>query len=186
MVETRLFVNCALPFLFMCGFTMVAASPAFSQADLAIDAVYSHPAPSAAMAVNDGAGRPDAGTAHQVGDRMADGTVYAGVSPDTGKAMYTTPADAKLTYTFNQARKYAAALDSYGHHDWRVPTRNELNVLFQNRAAIGGFNISGVRPAGWYWASSPGTNLFGWAQRFSGGNRDYTTGILVSSLRCVR
>src|SRR4051794_5579729 len=28
------------------------------------------------------------------GDRMRDGTVYAGLSPDTGKTMYTTPADA--------------------------------------------------------------------------------------------
>jgi hypothetical protein len=162
MAETRLFVKCALPFLVMCGFTMAAASCAFSQADIS------------------------AGTAHPIGERMADGTIYAGTSPDTGEAMYTTPFDAKLTYTFNQARKYAAALDSYGHHDWRVPTRNELNVLFQNRAAIGGFNISGLRPAGWYWASSPGTNLFGWAQHFSGWNLDYSTGTLVSSLRCVR
>ena len=127
-----------------------------------------------------------AGTPHHVGDRMADGTIYAGTSPDTGKAMYTTPLDAKLTYTFSQARKYAAALDTDGHHDWRVPTRSELNVLFQNRAAIGGFNISGLRPAGWYWSSPPGASDYGSAQRFSGGNRDYSTGILVSSLRCIR
>src|SRR5438552_817465 len=42
----------------------------------------------------------DTGTVKAVlkpGDRMADGTIYAGVSPDTGKAMYTTPADAPLT-----------------------------------------------------------------------------------------
>jgi Transposase C of IS166 homeodomain len=29
------------------------------------------------------------------GDRKSDGTVYAGVSPDTGKAMYATPAEMK-------------------------------------------------------------------------------------------
>src|SRR5260370_42273506 len=38
------------------------------------------------------------------GDKMPDGTIYAGVSPDTGKAMYATPADAPLTYTVNAAQ----------------------------------------------------------------------------------
>lgn len=28
----------------------------------------------------------------RIGDRMPDGTVYAGISPDTSKPMYTTPA----------------------------------------------------------------------------------------------
>src|SRR5947209_20375880 len=39
------------------------------------------------------------------GDRMPDGTVYAGISPDKHQPMYTTPADAPLTYTFNQAKE---------------------------------------------------------------------------------
>src|SRR5439155_1650460 len=66
------------------------------------------------------------------GDHMPDGSIYAGVSPDEGQAMYTTPKDAPLTYTFNEARKYAEELDACGHQDWRVPTKGELNVLFQN------------------------------------------------------
>jgi hypothetical protein len=90
----------------------------------------------------------------RVGERMPDGTVYAGISSSTGYAMYTTPGDAPLACTFNQARKYAKKLDAHGHKDWRVPTRNELIDLFENRAAIGGFNISGVGPASWYWSSS--------------------------------
>src|SRR5947209_4395363 len=32
-----------------------------------------------------------------VGDRKPDGTVYAGVSPETGQAMYSTPGDARFT-----------------------------------------------------------------------------------------
>ena len=73
---------------------------------------------------------------------MPDGTVLAGISPDTNKPMYATPADASLTMTFNEAQEYAAKLDAHGHKDWRVPTKAELNVLFNNRAAIGGFNVS--------------------------------------------
>jgi hypothetical protein len=77
----------------------------------------------------------------QADNKMPDGTMYGGISPDTGQAMYATPADAPETYGFNQAKRYAATLDAYGHHDWRVPTEGELNVLFQNREAIGAFII---------------------------------------------
>ncbi len=88
------------------------------------------------------------------GDKMPDGTVFAGMSPDTNKPMYATPADASLTMTFNEAKEYAARIDAHGHKDWHVPTKAELNVLFNNRAAIGGFNVSGSNPAGWYWSAS--------------------------------
>lgn len=125
-------------------------------------------------------------TEPKIGDRMADGTVYAGTSPDTGKAMYTTPGDAPLTYTFNQAQKYAAGLDVHGHKDWRAPTKGELNVLFQNRAAIGGFNETGSSPAGWYWSSTQDTSNIAWAQRLSGGGQDFDYEYYGSSLRCVR
>jgi hypothetical protein len=81
---------------------------------------------------------------------MPDGTVYAGISPHTSKAMYATPADAPLTMAFTDAKEYAAKLDAHGHKDWHVPTKAALNVLFNNRAAIGGFDISGfpIPPAG--------------------------------------
>ena len=62
----------------------------------------------------------------KVGDKMPDGTVLAGISPDTNKPMYATPADASLMMTFNEATEYAAKLDAHGHKDWRVPTKAEL------------------------------------------------------------
>jgi hypothetical protein len=125
-------------------------------------------------------------TAPEIGDKMEDGTVYAGISPDTNRPMYATPADAPLTYTFNQAQKYAEKLDAHGHKDWRAPTKGELNVLFQHRAAIGGFNETGSDPAGWYWSSSPGYDVLGWAQRFSYGYQNGYYRGYASSLPCVR
>jgi len=122
----------------------------------------------------------------KVGDRMTDGTVYAGTSPDTGKAMYATPGDAPLTCTFNQARNYAAELDAHDHNDWRVPTKDELNVMFQNLAAIGGFNETGSPPGGWYWSSSEVTYFDAWGQRFSDGDQSNDGKNVVSSLRLVR
>ena len=122
----------------------------------------------------------------KIGDKMPDGTVYAGESPDTGKPMYTTPADASLTVKWKEAMDYAAKLDAHGHDDWRLPTKNELNVLFNNRAAIGGFKVSGSGPAGWYWS---GTQLFkwhAWEQRFSDGDQGYYNKDGHPSVRCVR
>jgi hypothetical protein len=122
----------------------------------------------------------------KVGDKMPDGTVLAGISPDTNKPMYATPADASLTMTFNEATEYAAKLDAHGHKDWRVPTKAELNVLFNNRAAIGGFDISGSYPAGWYWSASLNFDWDAWGQRFSDGCQGYNYKDVHSAVRCVR
>jgi hypothetical protein len=109
-------------------------------------------------------------TIPRIGQEMPDGTIYAGLSPETNQPMYTMPADAPLTMTFNQAKGYAAQLDAHGHTDWRVPTKAEMNVLFNNRAAIGGFNTteSASDPAGWYWSAKSYT-WTAWGQRFSDG-----------------
>jgi hypothetical protein len=121
------------------------------------------------------------------GDTMKDGTIFAGISPDVNEPMYTTPADAPLCMTFNMAKEYASQLDTYGHKDWRVPTKNELNALFNERAAIGGFNVSGSYPAGLYWSSSQIFKWFGWYQRFRGAwSRDFNPKGYHSSVRCVR
>ena len=125
-------------------------------------------------------------TKPKVGDRIPDGTIYAGVSPDSGKAMYATPADASLTMTFNEAKEYATRLDAHGHKDWHVPTNAELNTLFNNRAAIGGFNLGGSYPAGWYWSSSQGLMGHAWGQHFSDGFQEYLHKFDPSSVRCVR
>ena len=120
------------------------------------------------------------------GDKMPDGTVFAGISPDTNKPMYATPADASLTMTFNDAQEYAAKLDAHGHKDWRVPTKAELNVLFNNRAAIGGFNLAGSNPAGWYWSASPYTTWTAWCQRLSDGAQGNLHKDYPQSVRLVR
>lgn len=108
----------------------------------------------------------------RIGAVMLDGTILAGISPETGKAMYAVRVDARLTMTFNEAAYFAKTLNRekyLGHDDWRVPTKEELKVLFNNRAAIGGFNVSGSNPVGWYWSATPHYNWGAWCQRFSDG-----------------
>jgi len=124
---------------------------------------------------------------HAIGALMPDGTIHAGISPNTGKAMYATPTDAPLTMKFNKAQKYAANLNAYGHQDWRVPTKAELSVLFHNRAAIGGFNLTGSGPVGRYWSSSPYPLwLNAWGQVFNGPSQHCWNTFFRTAVRCVR
>jgi hypothetical protein len=122
------------------------------------------------------------------GDAMADGTIYAGISPTDGKPMYALPKDASVLMTFNDAADYAAELTAQGHDDWHVPTREELRVLFNSAAAIGGFDMTGQGHATWYWSSTAmdDVDIGAICQRFSDGFQEggYKTDPL--SIRLVR
>ncbi len=165
------------------------------------------------------------------GDVCADGSVYAGLSPDDNVAMYTTPADAPSLMSWNNgtsnwfdtsmvncttgtpgsqascrtgeanttllvgltgnhapynAAVYCHNLTAHGHSDWYLPAQDELDVLYDNRAAIGGFNISGSVPAGWYWSSSEDVHFSARTQRFSDGSQSYGLKFHEIAVRCVR
>jgi hypothetical protein len=122
----------------------------------------------------------------KIGAALPDGSIYAGISPDTGRPIFTTRRDAPLTLNFGEAAECAKRLDSHGRKDWRVPTKAELNVLFENRAAIGGFDTSDADPYGWYWSSMCSDGYYALAQRFSDGYESVSSRYLESALRCVR
>ena len=71
-------------------------------------------------------------------------------------------------------------LNRHGHSDWYLPARNELNVLYTNRAAIGGFTTE------WYWSSTEVSSLHAWPQRFSDGTQFNGNKTLNFDVRCVR
>jgi hypothetical protein len=121
-------------------------------------------------------------TPEKVGDKMPDGTVFAGISPDTGSLMYAMPADEPLNMKWKRAVQFANNLDVFGHKDWRVPTKKELDVLFSNRAAIGGFDDD---PSS-YWSSSDVLKIGAWTRNFNSGVRDVSFKVINWSLRCVR
>ena len=104
----------------------------------------------------------------QIGDIMPDGTIFAGISPTTGKPMYALPKDewrrGFLKMSWDKAMKVAKNKKACGHKDYRLPDDEELNVLFNNRAAIGKFN------GGFYWSTGyRGFGRHAHAQRFSDG-----------------
>lgn len=120
------------------------------------------------------------------GDKMQDGTIFAGISPETSKPMYTAPTDERGAHAFNDAAWHAKNNAALGHKDWRMPSKGELNVLFNNRSAIGGFDQTGRDTDGWYWSCSESDGHDAWAQRFSDGAQSHYSQYCASSLRLVR
>lgn len=61
------------------------------------------------------------------------------------------------------AAKVAYDLELNGYDDWYLPSKDELNILFDNREVIGGFEDAD------YWSSSEGSGTWSaWFRRFYG------------------
>jgi hypothetical protein len=140
------------------------------------------------------------------GTTMNDGTVYAGISPETGNMMFVTPKDSYLTATFNEAVARADTLnrgEAFGHNDWRLPTLKELDVIFENKdkgALKGTFNLEGVNyqdlkvygkdlhpnADGWYRTTHWGSNVTRWCQLFKTGDKAAVFDAGFASVRFMR
>lgn len=91
---------------------------------------------------------------YRVGDRVHDGAIAAGTSPDTGRQFFVAPQDEPRRLSFSAAFRRAARAQRETGQNWRVPTEGELRVLFNHRAYIGGFNTDGMVTEGVYWSST--------------------------------
>ena len=82
----------------------------------------------------------------------------------------------------NPAAAYCFHMSLHGQTDWYLPARDELNVLYVNRTAIGGL------AANWYWSSSESSINNAWLQLFAGGSQAVQgkTFNTLYRLRCVR
>ena len=118
------------------------------------------------------------------GDVMPGGDVFAGISPDTGRPFYTSLWNVFEACSASEARVIRPAHLANGEPVlWRLPSREELALLFNRGAAIGGFEYTSENPAGLYWiaASEDG-------QPAAVEIRDIARGVVVHSkaaLRCV-
>jgi hypothetical protein len=115
--------------------------------------------------------------------------ISAGISPETGKAMYAMAFDSPLIYTFDEALECAQSTNKHmlgGHDDWRVPTMNELNFLFNNGVAVGRFSAKGYTLNGWYWSSTRSGRRLAWHQSFDDGDQRPDSKGVSCALRLVR
>jgi hypothetical protein len=64
--------------------------------------------------------------------------------------------------------------------DWRLPTKEELNFLYEQKDIVGGFAAYD------YWSSSEYNILFAWTQYFSSGNLYSSAKNVTYYVRAVR
>lgn len=118
------------------------------------------------------------------GDTMQDGSVYVGLSPDTGRPLYTTKAD-QGKHTWVDAEYVVKSLREANHDDWRLPSIRELELLYKKRdmgALEGSFDDQGE----YYWSSDEDLNFLSKVKRFNDGTRGHSFKKIDRMLRCVR
>ena len=95
-------------------------------------------------------------------------TGATGTAIGTGQANTTTIVEKQGAGSY--AAKLCHDLTVGGYNDWFLPSKDELNKLYINKVAIGGFAANG------YWSSS-GLALSAWGQDFGNGlQTDYYKG----------
>jgi hypothetical protein len=94
------------------------------------------------------------------------GTTIGGTSTALGTGPYNTAAIIAGCSTAGIASRLCVNLTEGGYSDWYLPSKDELNQLYINRIAIGGFTASR------YWSSSESNNFFAWDQSFGSGTQD--------------
>jgi len=141
-----------------------------------------------------------------VGTVCSDGAIYAGIVD--GIRFYAAPADEVGTKQWSNvyvntgatsltdglyntnilvplgAGYQAATACRAKGSTWYLPSRDELNVMYSNRAAIGGFSTN------WYWSSSEviPINGYAWVQLFLSGAQNATFNKIhyANTVRCAR
>ena len=105
----------------------------------------------------------------------ATGNALGTGSSNTTKII-TVQGATSTTYAAGLAKAYNAGT----YNDWYLPSINELNKLYLNRAVIGGFIQSN------YWTSTESTSQFAWYQSFPDGYQGTGAKLNTFKVRAVR
>jgi hypothetical protein len=126
-----------------------------------------------------------AATADQgMGIQWYDGTSFAPVTGAIDTAIGSGQANTTAIVTTQGAGSYAAQLcndlTEGGYSDWFLPSKEELNQLWLNKTAIGGFVVN------YYWSSSEINSYRAWLQDFGSGGQTYDPKPYGYRVRAVR
>ncbi|MFZ4521894.1 MAG: DUF1566 domain-containing protein [Bacteroidales bacterium] len=80
---------------------------------------------------------------------------------------------------------YSVTSNNVEYSDWYLPSKFELNLLYQQKMLIGGFN----QTSGIYWSSTESTtspDSMAWEQEFKFGSQHEDDKDLPDQVRCIR
>ena len=106
------------------------------------------------------------------------------VTGATGTAIGTGLTNTDAIIAAQGSGSYAASIardyNGGGYIDWFLPSKDELNLLYENKTAIGGFT------GYYYWSSMEYDNGFAWGQYFGNGNQVNNNKLYTDGVRAVR
>jgi surface protein len=112
-------------------------------------------------------------------------TAAIGTAIGTGFANTNTIIASQGATSTDYAAGLATAYNGSGYTDWYLPSKDELNKLYINRLAIGGFATDGD-----YWSSSEYTDFepfkYAWRQGFGDGDLLVINKVALFYVRAVR
>ena len=113
------------------------------------------------------------------------GCIGLPISGATGTAIGTGNANTVAIIadceTAGIAARLCADLVQGGYSDWYLPSKNELNALYTNKDAIGGFD-----EFAFYWSSSQSSSTEAWYQEFFNGTQFTDPKDLEVKVRAIR
>jgi len=106
------------------------------------------------------------------------------VTGATGTAIGTGLTNTNTIIAAQGSGSYAASIardyNGGGYTDWYLPSKDELNLLYENKTAIGGF------PDNYYWSSTENDNYGAWEQNFDNGFQNGSDKNVTIDVRAVR
>jgi hypothetical protein len=109
-----------------------------------------------------------------------EGGIIAHVNGEHG--LIAAPSDADGVYIWGAAFTVCENLVIDGYDDWYLPSKEELNLLYTNKDAIGGF----IDDAYWSSTENAQNGNTAWAQRFYSGEQGAAWKTATYKVRAVR
>jgi hypothetical protein len=107
-------------------------------------------------------------------------TVTNAVRDGIGAGMYNTERIIANQSTGSYAAQLCANYQGGGYGDWYLPSKYELNLLYLQKTAVGGF------ASAYYWSSTENDLNSAWTQNFGNGSQDYDYKDYANRVRAVR
>ena len=116
-------------------------------------------------------------------------TGATGTAIGTGSANTTAIISAQGATETSYAAGLAGAYTGGGYTDWFLPSKDELNKMYLNKATI---NTTAAANSGsdfvsdYYWSSTEYDTSNAWRRSFNFDNQNYVPKLATSSVRAVR
>ena len=115
---------------------------------------------------------------YKIGDTGPGGGIVFAVEDNTGMEVSRMLG----TFDWNGAKSAASSYRGGGMSDWHLPSKDELNLIYENLQKAGVINGG----ASWYWSSSQYDGKYAWLQNFDDGRQAYFIKYNAISVCAVR